>query len=181
MKNLYEYINEASLLDPTQDKVGSAANRIADITSFPKKSNCYKDEDGYWTYTWVLSPDGLKEYLQDESAYKKVKVAKTNPMPENAIQLCFTRKVLTGIDGDAIGYVQFIGEIGRYRFYFRGGAWKGDHKAEAWDSKNFKQKAYDFFCKIRDDKDIFQKWAKLKDAQKGVYKSIEWDIEKLFS
>jgi hypothetical protein len=175
MKTLTQFINEASVLDPTQDKVESAANRIADITSFPKKSNCYKDEDGYWTYTWVLSPDGLKEYLQDESVYKKVKVAKTVKMTPNAIQMCFWKNKGT-IFGDVLGEIRFIGEDGRYEFCFVGGGYNG----VSWDTKTFKQRAYDFFCQIRDDKDTFQKWAKLR-VGKRTYLSYEKEISKIFN
>lgn len=176
MKNLYEYINEASVLGPTQDKVASVKKKMTDLDSFPKKNHCVKDSDGWFTYTWNLSQDGLDEYIQDETKYKKLKVSNTVKMPENALQLCF--KPNPGIVfGHVIGHFQFIGHLGRYKFCFTGGGFDG----EVWDKNNFKQKSYDLFCKIRDDKDIFQKWADSPHAEEEAYVAYELDLIKMLS
>jgi hypothetical protein len=107
MKNLCEYINEASVLGPTRDKVVSVKNKMTDTVSFPKQNHCVKDNDGWFTYTWNLSQDGLDEYIQDETKYKKLKVSNTVKMPENALQLCF--KMNPGVVfGHVIGHFQFI-------------------------------------------------------------------------
>ena len=170
---LYEFINEESILTPTQDKVVSAANKIADVASFPKKSQCVKNDEGWFTYTWNLSPEGLDEYIQDEDKFKKLKVAKSTKISPNTIQMCFRKNAGT-IFGHVIGYVHFIGHNSRYQFCFAGGGYDG----EVWDNKNFKQKAYDLFCKIRDNKDVFQEWAKTPYASKNTYISYERYIKK---
>ena len=56
----------------------------------------------------------------------------------------------------------------------------GGYNGVSWDTKTFKQRAYDFFCQIRDDKDTFQKWARLR-VGKRTFLSYEKEISKIFN